>query len=524
MIQSTKRRLIFLLSIVLLALVVVQQFWHWEVERVEVPPGQFLTRIHRWGRDLPEDEIIAPDDSYKGVMLDVLPEGRHFLNPIFWAYEVHDMIRVPPGKCLVLTRQFGKHIPPERLAEGDVLAAAGERGIVPEVLPPGSHRINPRAYATALVDAVQVQVAQVGVRILKVGKDPRALPAEPNLNRYVVPDGYRGVQQHPLPPGTYYVNPYVEAIVPVDVRSFRVEMTDIEFPSRDGFILKPHVVVEYAVIPERAPEALVRLAGKGVLRQDDASAEQQQDNEILQKVILPHIRGYARIEGSNFDAKDFIVTASPAGSTKAANNREALQRALLTKVKPKCLELGIDIRAVTLAQLIPPEELALPISERELARVEQQRNRTLLGKYRAEQDLRATESLMNRAKNKVEAETRLLQGKTKANQMKEVELLRLGQELSNAQLKLDAARQQAQAVLTRGKAEAHVIQLQNEAEVAGLRKAIEGFSSAGNFAQYHIISRMAPALTEIFASDDSDFAKLIARYLTAPVDTPPVKP
>jgi uncharacterized membrane protein YqiK len=74
--------------------------------------------------------------------------------------------------------------------------------------------------------------------------------------------------------------------------------------------------------------------------------------------------------------------------------------------------------------------------------------------------------------------------------MKEVELLRLGQELSNAQLKLDAARQQAQAVLTRGKAEAHVIQLQNEAEVAGLRKAIEGFSSAGNFAQYHIISRI----------------------------------
>ena len=48
------------------------------------------------------------------------------------------------------------------------------------------------------------------------------------------------------------------------------------------------------------------------MHQQDETTEEQLDNEILQKVILPHIRGYARIEGSNFDARDFILAAAVA--------------------------------------------------------------------------------------------------------------------------------------------------------------------------------------------------------------------
>ena len=54
-----------------------------------------------------------------------------------------------------------------------------------------------------------------------------------------------------------------ETITPVEVRSHRAELTDIEFPSRDGFILKPHVMVEYQVKLEKAPEVLVRLSDEG---------------------------------------------------------------------------------------------------------------------------------------------------------------------------------------------------------------------------------------------------------------------
>jgi hypothetical protein len=512
-----------LVGLTAVALVIAQQFWRWEVERVEVPPAKFLILVHRWGRDLPEGEIVAPDDTYKGVMLHELPEGRHFLNPFFWGREIHDLIDVPKDQCLVLTRLFGKEIPRERLDQGDVLAGEGERGIVKDVLGPGSYRLNAHAYAWSQVKAVEVRADQVGVKCLKVGKDPRTLPADPKRSPYVVPDGYRGVQEKLVSSGTYYVNPYVETIVPVEVRSHRVELTDIKFPSRDGFYLKPQVLVEYAVQTSKAPELMVRLADEGVLHQEDSTPEQQASNEILQKVILPHIRGYARIEGSNFDARDFIITPTAGTDAKAVNSREALQRALLAKVKPKCKELGIDIRAVTLAELVPPIELAKQISDREQARVEQEKNKVQLRQFKTMQDLRAAEGRKQQAKEKVEAETRLIQAKTQADQLKEVAESSLKNELDNAQLRLEAAKLQAKAILSKGNSEATVINAQNEAEVAGLRKAILGFRSVQDFAQFQIMKRLGPALTEIFASDESDFAKLFSTFLNGPQAPPKTK-
>jgi hypothetical protein len=197
---------------------------------------------------------------------------------------------------------------------------------------------------------------------------------------------------------------------------------------------------------------------------------------------------------------------------------------LQIKVRPKCDELGIAIRAVTLAELVPPEALAKQISDRELARVEQEKNKVQLGQYKAAQKLKAAESLKQQAREKVEAETRLVQAKTRAEQMTEVAESKLKTELDNAQVKLEAARRQAEAKLTRGKAEAGVIQLQNEAEVAGLRKAVQGFQSIQQFAQYHVMKRIGPALTEIFASDESEFAKLFTTYLTPPAGSMPTTP
>jgi hypothetical protein len=271
---------------------------------------------------------------------------------------------------------------------------------------------------------------------------------------------------------------------------------------------------------------IVRLSDEGLLHQRDGTAAEQAENEVLQKVILPHIRGYARIEGSNFDARDFIISASnQEGGT--VNAREALQQALLKKVKPKCAELGVEIRAVTLADMRPPNELAEQIAQRELARVELEKNQVRIGQYRTEQELMAKQALKQQAKEKVEAETRLIQAKTRADQMREVELAGLKQDLENAQLLLEAAHSQAEATLSKGNAEAAVINLTNDAEVAGLRTAVQAFASAQAYAQYQVIAKLAPALGEIFASDSSDFAKIFADYFVvpktphaAPVDTP----
>ena len=198
------------------------------------------------------------------------------------------------------------------------------------------------------------------------------------------------------------------------------------------------------------------------------------------------------------------------------NPRELMQKALLEKIRPRCQELGIDIRSVLLGEMKPPAELAEQISMRDLARVEQQKNAVRVGQYREMQKLVSVQTMKEQVREKVEVETRLQVMKTQAKQQMEVEELKLKQELENAQIGLDAARSRADAMLTKGKAAATVINSKNEAEVAGLRTAVQGFTSAASFAQYHVISRLAPTLTEIFASDDSDFAKLFSGYMTQP--------
>lgn len=509
-------RLIIGLLVAAAGVGLAQLAWKWEIERIEVPPGKFLVVIHRWGRNLPPDEIVAPDESFKGILEAVRGPGRHFLNPFFYGHEIHDMVNIPAGKCGILTRRFGTPIPPERIDAGELLAAEGEKGIVAEPLTPGTYSINPHAYDLSIIDAIEVRAQYVGVRTRKVGKDPGTLPEEKRRGSYVVAeDGYRGVQQRFLPPGTYYVNPFVEAITPIEVRSHKVDFDDISFPSRDGFTLQPHIQVEYAVIKDHAAELLVRITDAGEIYQADQSREDIARNEILQKVVLPHIRGFARLEGSNFNATDFILV--PGETSEAAlNARERFRQALLEAVKPRCEELGINIRAISVGQMEPPPELAREISDRETALAEQLRNKEMVKQYTNEQALKAQEAFAAQKRERVQAETRLAQAKTQAQQMLEVEKQKLTALVTVAQSQLEASREQAKSVRAKAEAEAAVITAQNEAEVAALRTSIEGFGSPDLFARNAVLARMAPTLGEIFASDESEFGRLFSALLLPP--------
>ena len=82
----------------------------------------------------------------------------------------------------------------------------------------------------------------------------------------------------------------------------------------------------------------------------------------------------------------------------------------------------------------------------------------------------------------------------------------------------------AEAILTEGKAEADVTNAENAAEVAGLKTAVEGFETPDHFAQYHVLKKLSPALSEIFASDTSEFAKVFSTYMTAGDKRPAARP
>ena len=227
--------------------------------RVEVPaPGSFLVaRPHRWG-DRPARKAQTYSDS------DILAPGRelykerharrvagralHFLNPFFWSYgdSPRWLDRAAGKPRWILTALYVRTADPAGAAGGRRVprrrrrARHRRRSAATRQLPHQPLRLR----AWKLEDAVEVECFRRGRRADSQGRQGyhgRICRSTLGRSPYVVPEGYRGVQEKPLSSGTYYVNPYVKNIARVDTRSHQAEFTDIEFPSKDGFHIKPHV-------------------------------------------------------------------------------------------------------------------------------------------------------------------------------------------------------------------------------------------------------------------------------------------
>ena len=272
--------------------------------------------IRKTGDDLPDGEILATGEQ-KGIQADTLPEGWYWRNPYTWDHVIREQTEIPPNKVGVQIRTWGKH-----MSENQVIAGPGERGIVADVLRPGRYVVNPFAYTVVLKDAVSIEPGHVGVLTLQSGRDPKA------PNEFLVEEGERGDQKHTLPPGTYYENPYIKQITPIDIRSHRFDMMAekiIRFPSLDGFDITMEGTIEWYIDPHRVAEVFVKFV--------DLRDKRDVLTCIADEIILPNARTFSRIEGSKHLARDFI-----GGVT-----REQFQEEFLAGVKKGCEAQGIMI-------------------------------------------------------------------------------------------------------------------------------------------------------------------------------------
>lgn len=486
--------------------------FQWFFCRLEVPPGHLAVKIAKTGEDLTGGEIIATRPGQKGIQLDTLKTGRQWLNPLFWESEVVPIVTVPPGKVGVLTRLYGKN-PDLTRGEGLLVPLAGDvdqhaKGIVADVLAPGSHeRINPWAYRVELHDAVTIEAGFVGVVCNLVGPEPK------QRNGYLVEAGERGVQREVLKPGTYYLNPYAVQVYPVDVRSQRLELSAdphakqedsqvaddeqrnaLVFPSSDGFEIEVKLTVEWAIDEARAPEVLVRI---GVGHDENPMAE------ILHKTLIPALRGNARIEGSKYPAANYI----------AGESRTIFQTSIFDSLKAACADQGILVRSVLVNDIVPPQDIARPIREREVAKEELSRNDVQLQQARAEQSLARETELVQQEQVRVEAETEKEKRRIAAESTQKVAVIEQEQLLAVARADLAAAELQAKAIVARGQAEADVVAAQNLAESEALRASVEAFSSPAGFAAYTFAQRIAPRVRTVFADPDGPFGAIFQELL-----------
>ena len=470
-----------LLGIVPIALLLGALFFGsvfvWTFCRIEPLHDQFAVLVHKTGRDLPWDQIIATSPDQKGIQLEVLPEGRYFYNPYSWAWEIKPVLDVPAGKLAVLTRLFGKDQPP-----GAILATKDSKGIVPEVLTPGKYRVNPHAYSWELFDASSIKPGCAGVVTSLAGDDMFSKPLPPEMqNAFLAIPGYKGVMPAIKEPGTYYdLNPYMFSMAEVNLQSQRFEMSGedaIDFLTMDGFRVHVEGTVEYALIPEQVAK-LTHQVGE----MDD----------IVKKLIMPLARGFSRIEGSKNPAKNYIT-----GST-----RQLFQNNLESHLKEQCLESGVAIRSVLIRNIVPPDDIASLIREREVAVQNARKFDQQILQAKSQAELTRQEALAVQSKEKVEADTASIRAVIAAKQDMQVRLTAADQELAVAKLEAAAAQAQAGAILLKADAERQVIALSNTASATVIVNQVQAFGGGLNFARHELYEKLAPQIRSILSGDE----------------------
>ncbi len=506
---SPRVPLLFMLGgVLVLASIIGAPIFYWGFCRINVPTGYMAVLTRKTGKDLPNDEELAPDGSYKGLQKEVLAEGRHFRNPWSWDWEVVPQIEIPQGKVGVRIRLYGDDPP-----AGEVIAwKETEKGIVPGVLQPARYPINAvvsgqtrtrdnYAEMIELHDPVTVPAGFRGVLTNLSGE----MPKDPNTLTLTPEDKTkRGVVTHTLDAETYpqYSNPYIHRVELVDCRSQRFNLSadgDMGFPSKDGFWVVLDGIIEFRVMPERAAEVYVVYNET----QNDLGGTRI-DDEVIKKVVMPNARSFCRLRGSDHSGREFI----------SGDTRTKFQEDFQQSLETACESQGIEIIQALITRINPPQQIAQPVRDRQIAIEKAKQFGRQLLQQESEKQLSIETEMNVRKQNMVEAEKQVIKITTEAKQAQEIAVIEANKRLKVAELDLQAATDLAAATLARGTAEAKVIEFQNEAEAAGWKKAVSAFANDGDeYARWTMLKKLAPAFRSMMVNtNDSPIMEIFREY------------
>jgi regulator of protease activity HflC (stomatin/prohibitin superfamily) len=477
----------------------------YNASKIEVETGQQAVLIRKVGLDLEPDMELAPPPKdgtifYKGVQAGgpnngVLTEGRYFYNPYFWDWEIYEQKIIPDGKIGIRVALSGDDLP-----AAQVLAEPGQKGILREVLKPGRYPYNKYAETIELHETVTVPAGYRGVKTLLSGLPPK----DPNV--FLVNKDERGVQQDTLDPGTYYLNPYETRVSLVDCRSKRFNLGqdgEMDFLSSDGFPITLDGAIEFRVLPDKVADVFVKY-------NEDANGDEI-DEEIIAKIITPESRSLCRIGGSKLSGGQFI----------SGEEREKFQAELVKHLTENCKKQGIEILAVAITSIQPPQDIARPVRAREVAKQQLAQFKREKEQQVSEAALKVQEVLAEQKKKLVEAEQTVVQKTTKAEQEQSVAVTLAEQKLKVAETTLEAAKDKASAITAKAQADADVIRFNNKAEVAGLSARVEAFGGDGSaLARNILVGKLAPGFRSILSNSEGPLMDLFGQFTRDPSTRP----
>ena len=514
------------------ALVVVSLFVLvalWNVFFHYVSEGEMLVVISKTGADLPAGELLA-GPGQKGPMRQVLGEGRHFVWPFFYATEKRRLgqlnMEIPAGQVGIVTARVGTDLPP-----GQILAGPGQKGIQRQVLPPGRHRLNPYGFTVEQRPATRIEPGSVGFVTCLVGgqptryhvaldeaarKDPARLTAiadavqklegvrEVDRARHAggvllvslaapetvarveqVPGvhsvrgpfagaGEKGIQFDVLQPGLYYVNPYELNVRQVEVGMNQVSFLggdQIAFPSADAFDIRLESTVEWELHPENVALVMAEFGAR---------------KEIEEKVLVAQSRSIGRLEGSKYGAKDFLL----------GEGRSQIQSAFTSRLLEKCREKHVTIHSAYIRHITIPDNLLQPIRESYVAQEIERTAKVQEETRRSAAALQRERALITQRRQEVLAGTDALKLRLQAEATREVAEIEAGTRRLVAEKQQEIAQLEAQRTKLLGEAQAQVQRLLGEARAGLFKLKVAAFKGDGDaFARYTLAESVPDDLT-----------------------------
>ena len=450
------------------------------MDGMPIPTGRLLGQHVDGHSSFQSGQVFLASNGQKGPQIDVLLPGAFRVNTGLFKVEVRDATEVPADFVGIVTALDGAPLPiGEFVAMSDphhndfqnpakFLELRGQRGPQYDALRPGTYYINPWMFAVKQVPVTVVERGEVGVVVSNVGKKASDAPVADQATdlsgvvgsneRYVVPDGYRGIQKDVVGPGRYYLNTAAVLIYVINTtnitidwdRDEKTKFNPLKVISKDGFAIEVSVKVVVRVRPEQAPYMVAKIGSI--------------DN-LVEHVIHPMIDSSFRNQASTTSAMGFM------------QDRQDEQKKAEDRARKELESYHVDCVSVLICQIELPQDLMDTQTKKIIA--EQQK-----AMYEAEQiteqariSTEKTRAQANQQASLVTAEIGVqIAEQEKAKAIKtaegagESERLKAIGAAAGVKAIGDA---QASAILAKGKATAEAYQLQNTALGADAVTAIE---------------------------------------------------
>ncbi|MEK6286368.1 MAG: SPFH domain-containing protein [Acidobacteriota bacterium] len=375
----------------------------------------------------------------------------------------------------------------------EFIGHGGQRGPQKDILLPGTYYINAMLFKVIPESAKEIKPGEVAVIVSNVGKDPseevrRAMaakirerlereeqeqvalvaarlndqetlaeikqdlalndPADRRLDQgaheaYVVPAGFRGIQETVVGPGRYYVNTLAVTPIVIPTTNQTVEWTSgevantfnpFEVISKDGFTMQLEVRVVFRIKPEDAPFMVAKIGSV---------------DRLIQNVMHPLIDSIFRNQASESSAMAYL------------QNRHEEQERAEARVRAHLLKYHVDVVNVLICHIHLPEDLMKTQTEKILAEQKQH---------------------MFNAQREAE-ERRIQLERTRAQADNQVKLMEatVGVEIAGKRSEQRKAEGEGEAsyILATGKAEAEKVRLMGEAQGVAYAEQVNAIGPQG---------------------------------------------